>query len=282
MNIDIEKTLQEDPLLVPTREMWEQMSPVEQSRTENAIIAALEQEFNLMGESTLHFDSRATTTEVLRRFFKAKGRTVFVASDLHTLYPGERAFYPDLLVVYDVETHHRKSWNVLREGKGLDFVLEILSKDTRRKDQVDKLNLYARLEIPEYFMFDPDYLKLRGYQLSGSLYREIENLKGKIYSTILGLFLQVEAEKIRFSLPEGIDVPFAQELVAQLNDKLSHKDHIISEYAQLLEEEKQRTEEEKQRAEEEKQRAEEEKQRAEDAEAEIQRLRQLLKLKSEE
>ncbi|MBF0353416.1 MAG: Uma2 family endonuclease [SAR324 cluster bacterium] len=268
MSIDIETKTQDDPLLVPTREMWEQMSPVTQSQTENAIIAALEQEFNLMGESTLHFDSRATATEVLRRFFKAKGKTVFVASDLHTLYPGERAFYPDLMVVYDVEIHHRRSWNVLREGKGLDFVLEILSKDTRRKDQVDKLNLYARLQIPEYFMFDPDYLKLRGYQLSGSLYREIENFKGKIYSEILGLFLQVEAEKIRFSLPEGIDIPFARELVTQLNDKLSHKDRLISEYAKLLENEKQR--------------AEDEKQRAEEAEAEVRRLRQLLEFKSME
>ncbi len=294
-----------DPLLVPTREEWDRMSEAEKNIKEREIISALEREFNMMGETTLHFDARASATEVLRRYFKGQGKDLFVASDLHTLYPGERAFYPDLLVVFNVPDHHRRSWNVLREGKGLDFVLEILSKETRRKDLVEKLNLYARVSIPEYIIFDPDAMKLRGYRLVKNIYQEMAEENGYCFSNVLGLQVKIDGDKIRFSVPEGLEIPFADELTARLNEKIGLKDKLIADYArelkeleQTAEEERQRAEEERQRAEEEKQRADEEKQkadeekqkaeeerqraeeekrRADEAEEEIKRLRALLK-----
>ena len=109
-----------DPLMVPTVEEWKQLTFLQKKQVEERIIAALENEFDLMGETTMHFQARVSATEVLRRYFGNQGKKVFIASDLHTLYPGERAFYPDLLVVFDVSDHHRSSWNVLREKKGLD------------------------------------------------------------------------------------------------------------------------------------------------------------------
>ena len=205
-----------DSLMVPTREQWDQMSKTEQIIKESEIIAALERESNMMGETTLHFDARASATEVLRRYFKHQGKSVFVASDLHTLYPGERAFYPDILVVFDVPDHHRRSWNVLKEGKGLDFALEILSRATKRRDLVEKLNLYAQVGIPEYFIFDPDTLKLRGYHLVKNIYQEIAPKEGNCFSTILSLQVRADGDKIRFSVLEGLEIPFADELTARL------------------------------------------------------------------
>ena len=255
-----------DPLLVPTREQWDRMSEAERNMKEARIIAALEREFNMMGETTLHFDARASATEVLRRYFKDQGKEVFVASDLHTLYPGERAFYPDLLVVFDAPDHHRRSWNVLREGKGLDFALEILSRETKRKDLVEKLNLYARVGIPEYIIFDPDALILRGYRLVKNIYQEMVEKDGYCFSNVLGLQVRVDGDKIRFSVPEGLEIPFADELTARLNEKIGRKDRLIADYARELKELEQA--------------AEEERQRAEDAEKEIKRLRALLKIES--
>jgi Uma2 family endonuclease len=272
MSEAVEKIIEDDPLLVPSKEEWACMTESERDFKESKIISILESEFNMMGEATIHFESRASATEVLRRYFKAKGQKIFIASDLHTLYPGERAFYPDLLVVFDADDYHRSSWNVLREGKGLDFVLEILSKEYKRNDLVEKLNLYARIGIPEYFIFDPDYLKLYGYKLAQNIYETISNDKGKFFSEILGLCIQIDENKLRFSLPEGIEIPFADELLSKLNEKLSRKDYLIVEYASQLEEERKRTEEEKKRT-------EEERKRADDAEKEIQRLKELLKLK---
>ena len=258
-----------DPLLVPTQEQWNLMSEAEKNIKEARIIAALEREFNMMGETTLHFDARASASEVLRRYFKDQGKTVFVASDLHSLYPGERAFYPDLLVVFDVPDHHRRSWNVLREGKGLDFVMEILSRETKRKDRVEKLNLYARVGIPEYMIFDPDALSLRGYHLVKNIYQEMAETDGYCFSKILGLQVRVDGDKIRFSVPEGLEIPFSDELTARLNEKIGRKDRLIADYARELKALEQVAETERERA-------EAEKRRADEAEEEIKRLRTLL------
>ncbi len=276
-----EDTTAYDPLMVPTREEWERMTEAERYMKETDIIAALEREFNMMGETTVHFDARASATEVLRRYFKDQRKDVFVASDLHTLYPGEQAFYPDLLVVFDAMAHHRRSWNVLREGKGLDFVLEILSKETKRKDLVEKLNLYARLSIPEYVIFDPDSMKLRGFRLVQNLYQEIPEETGGCFSNALGLRVRVDGDKIRFSVPEGLEIPFADELAARLNEKIGIKDRLVADYARELKRLEQAAEQERERAEAEQQRADAEQQRADEAEAEVRRLRALLNLEDD-
>ena len=277
MSPQTHENLDHDPLRVPTRKQWDRMSEAERNMKEAQIIAALEREFNMMGETTLHFDARASASEVLRRYFKDQGKTVFVASDLHTLYPGERAFYPDLLVVFDAANHHRRSWNVLREGKGLDFVLEILSRETKRNDRVEKLNLYARVGIPEYIIFDPDALKLRGYRLVKNIYQEMAQRDGYCFSNVLGLQVRVDGDKIRLSVPEGLEIPFADELTARLNEKIGRKDKLIADYARELKVLEQTAETERERAKTEEQRAEEEKRRADEAEEEIKRLRALLK-----
>ena len=290
----LSKTAQDDPLLVPTEQEWAQMSSSERANRENIIISALEHEFNLMGETTIHFEARASATEVLKRYFGNQGKHVFIASDLHTLYPGENAFYPDLLVVFDVNDHHRRSWNVLTEKKGLDFALEILSRKTRRNDQVGKLNLFARLGIPEYFMFDPDQYTLKGYQLNHRVYEEIKpDASKRVFSNTLGLYLMVEDYKLRFALSKENEILFGDELIDRLNSKLSKKDIIIADSARLLEEERkqkaeveqqkdaeqqQKNAERKQKEEAQKQQ-EEQKIRADRLEKEVEQLRLLLKQK---
>ena len=256
------------PLYVPDKEQWNQMSPSERQEKEESIIAALEKEFNLMGETTIHFNARASATEVLRRYYANKGQKVFIASDLHTLYPGENAFYPDLLIVFDVDAYHRRSWNVHREKKGLDFVLEIISKGSRRNDQVEKLNLFARLGIPEYFIFDPDQYKLTGYALQiddnfNHYQKIIPEQDDRVFSAILGLELMVEDYQLRFISADGLEIPFGDELINRLNTKLISKNAIIAD--------------ERKQKEQEIELKEQEKLRADKLEDEVKKLQQLLK-----
>lgn len=255
-----------DPLLVPSQVAWEAMSKAEQDRVEEQIITALERESQLMGETTLHFKTRAASAEIISRFFKSQGQKAFVASDLHTLYPDEQAFYPDLMVVFDVENHERSSWNAMREGKGLDFVLEVLSKETKRKDRVQKLNLYARIEIPEYFMYDPERKKLSGFTLKSGTYQEIQNKDDHIRSEVLGLQLVLDEGMLRFASLDGVPLPFAGDLVFELNQKLGDSEQLNQDYARQLEKEKERRVAEEARA------AEAE-QKFKEAEAEILKLR---------
>ena len=84
----------------------------------------------------------------------------------------ELARYPDLLVAFDVDPELYEASNgyiVSEQGKPPDFVLEVASASTGDTDTGPKLEDYARMGIPEYWLFDETGehhgSKLRGYQL---------------------------------------------------------------------------------------------------------------------
>ncbi len=103
--------------------------------------------------------------DALDGHFRRTGRKVYLSSEISVFYPGERRFAPDVLAVTDVEPHERMKWAVAREGKGLDFVLEVHVAGDRRKDEKTNVERYARLGIQEYFYFDRPSLRIVGWQL---------------------------------------------------------------------------------------------------------------------
>ena len=52
-------------------------------------------------------------------------------------------------------THRRDTWLVWREGKAPDFVMEIASPGTWRRDVGEKRDIYARMRVQEYVRLDP-------------------------------------------------------------------------------------------------------------------------------
>ena len=101
-------------------------------------------------------------------------------------------------------------WEV---GKAPDFVLEIGSLSTWRKDLGDKRDLYARLGVVEYWMFDPsggDHygFALRGETLVDGEYRELDMVRGADgsvwgYSPVLNLELHWRGGRLWFYDPVG-------------------------------------------------------------------------------
>ena len=79
--------------------------------------------------------------------------------------------YPDLLIAFDIDREAiiaRKGFVINEQGKPPDFVLEIGSETTGRRDVVEKRNGYAALGITEYWRFDPSGgLYHRGAALAG-------------------------------------------------------------------------------------------------------------------
>ncbi len=117
---------------------------------------------------------------------------------------------PDVFVVFGAPKRRRRTYLLWEEPKGPDFVLEVTSRSTRRVDQGFKRDLYARLGVGEYWLFDPtgDYLdpRLRGYRLSGGAYEELEpvGIEGgprMLHSPVLGLDVYVDGGEIRFRDP---------------------------------------------------------------------------------
>ena len=67
------------------------------------------------------------------------------------------AVYPDLMVAFDADPALYRAQNgyvISEQGKPPDFVLEVASRSTGRRDTVDKRIRYAELGVPEYWRFD--------------------------------------------------------------------------------------------------------------------------------
>ena len=103
---------------------------------------------------------------------------------------------PDILVAFGVERRRRRSYRTWEEGKAPDFVLEVLSPSTWKRD-LAKRKTYARLGVEEYFVFDPtgDFIQpmLQGYRLDWGTYRPMAGLGPlAVRSRMLGLDLWVD------------------------------------------------------------------------------------------
>ena len=117
---------------------------------------------------------------------------------------------PDVFVVFGVPKRRRRIYLLWEEGKAPDFVLEVTSRSTRGQDAGFKRDLYARLGVREYWLFDPtgDWLdpRLQGNQLSGDDYEPlppsgIEGGERVLHSAVLGLDVYVDRGEIRFRDP---------------------------------------------------------------------------------
>ena len=190
--------------LTPTAEAWRAMTLEQRERVLTEILDALEDAQSAMSEGQRHKKAKGQAIDKLTLHFNATGRVIYLAEELAVLYPGERGFTPDILAVSDVpqpDDDPRMAWVVTDEGKGLDLVLEVLHHGNRKKDLVDNAERYARLGIPEYFIYDRARQQVHGYRLPGlgaTRYQRVIPQFGRHGSQVLGLDLAVEHGKLRF------------------------------------------------------------------------------------
>ena len=204
--------LNPDDPRAPSSQVWASMT--EEERAE--VVASLPAEppaLQLMGEGDVHYDATDEARKALRRLFGHRGRSVYVGTGMTVYYPDESPFSPDIFAVLDVETHARRSWVVAKEGRGLDFVLEVCVSGDRSKDTVRNVVLYASLGIREYFVLLPERQVLLGHRLGDNdRYVALAPHHGRLASQVLDLELALDAGKVRF-FTQGAPLPFQQELV---------------------------------------------------------------------
>ena len=82
---------------------------------------------------------------------------------------------PDVLIVCDRD----KIINRCVYGAP-DFIIEILSKSTKKKDSVIKLNKYLNAGVREYWMIDPMKKKVIVYDFDHDEYPVIYGFDGKV------------------------------------------------------------------------------------------------------
>jgi hypothetical protein len=251
--------LNPDDPRAPSAAVWALMT--EDERAE--VVASLPAEppaLQLMGEGDVHYDATDEARKGLRRLFGHRGRSVYVGTGMTVYYPDESPFSPDIFAVLDVETHPRKSWVVAKEGRGLDFVLEVCVSGDRSKDTVRNVVLYASLGIREYFVLLPERQVLFGHRLGdNSRYVALAPHHGRLPSEVLDLELALDAGKVRF-FTQGAPLPFQQELVDRLEAATDAQLARVAELEEALETEG-RAREDAERARDEERRAREEAER---------------------
>lgn len=70
----------------------------------------------------------------------------------------EGVLYPDLLIGFGVHPalwFERNGYLIPEQGKPPDFVMEVASESTARRDETIKREAYAAMGVPEYWRFDP-------------------------------------------------------------------------------------------------------------------------------
>ena len=215
----------------------------------------------------------------LRRHWRGR-RDVFVGSDQFVHWdpaynsrtnPTNWPPAPDVYVAFGVANRHRSSYVVWEEGKPPDFVLEVLSPSNRRREMEQKRHRYAKMGVPEFFLFDPECKRepaLSGFELRDGEYVPLpmqafaEGAVG-VRSKALGLCLCVKPPG-----PEPLDgnlhwydpaagefLPTSYEL-ADGNHRLGEDNHRLKEDNHRLGEDNHRLKEANQRLVEERRRAE--------------------------
>jgi Uma2 family endonuclease len=123
---------------------------------------------------------------------------------------------PDFFLVKNTERRHRNSWVVWEEdGQYPDLIIELLSPSTASVDRNLKRRLYAeRFHTPEYFYFSPETAEFAGFSLQLDQYAPIEaNERGWLWSEVLGLFLGIQDQQLRYFSIEGSLLPTPQEAI---------------------------------------------------------------------
>jgi len=226
------------------------------------------------------------------------GRPFIACSNVGVFY-GVRVppIVPDAFVSLDVQLpadlfqKEHRSYFIWEYGKPPDVVVEIVS-NKEGEELGSKLQIYARLGVGYYIVWDPDKLlsedKLRVYVLIG---RKYESQSQAWLSTVnlgivdwTGTYENVDTEWLRWCDADGEVIPTGAERAARERERADQEkeradlEQKSAEQAQRrAEQEKQRADQEKQRADQEKQRADQEKHRAESAAGRADKLAALLR-----
>ena len=145
---------------------------------------------------------------------------VYVSGNLFLYYregdPGARVA-PDVLVAFGVGKGERRSYRTWEEGRVPVLAFEIASQEGWQELLDKKKDLYERIGVEEYVVFDPDgefiQPRLQGFRLKKGRYRPIPlEPGGSLVSRATGLRILPEGTNLRLvDVATGERYPWAEE-----------------------------------------------------------------------
>ena len=126
--------------------------------------------------------------------------------------PRTKQLAPDTMVALDATTiRGRTSFDMVREGHFPPFVLEVVSPSSKARDEREKKRAYDLLGVQEYVIFTPYARKpstLVGWRRgeSGRFEPWSADAEGRLWSTVLALYILVRGERVRAQTAEGVEL----------------------------------------------------------------------------
>ncbi|NET82946.1 MAG: Uma2 family endonuclease [Moorea sp. SIO1F2] len=166
-----------------------------------------------MADNTLQFELITTIKYGLEVHFK-DDPNVFVAGDL-LWYPiqGQPKINqaPDVMVVIGRPKGHRRSYKTwVEDNLNPEVTFEIASETNTIKElEDDKLKFYRTHGVEEYYLYDPNRAKLKGWLRSSEKLEPIPQMLGWV-SPRLGITFELVASQLVLYYPNG--EPFASYL----------------------------------------------------------------------
>lgn len=187
--------------VAPSAEAWASLSPAAREAFLIEANTYLSDPRLTMTEGRPHTLAKQRFADLIGLHFRTLGKPIYLAEDLAVHYPREEVFSPDVLAVLGVAQppdDTRLAWVVLEERRGLDLVLEVLHNGDRKKDLTTNVARYARLGIPEYFVYDRARQRLHGFRLERpGEYVAIVPQHGRVRSSVLELDLAIVEGSLR-------------------------------------------------------------------------------------
>ncbi len=232
---------------------------------------------NPMSDNTEQFRWIVIFKENLEILF-ATVLDVFVAGDL-LWYPIEgdnvTRLAPDVMVAFGRPKGRRGSYQQWKEDNVAPQVaFEIMSPNNTQKEMATKRLFYETYGVEEFYIYDPDRLRLTGWVRQGGQLMAIANMEGWV-SPRLGIrFSQVNRE-LEVYRPDGRRFLSSVELEERAQEAIEREERAIVREEQAIArevQERDRAEQERQRAEQASQEAAQSLQAAEVERAKFERL----------
>jgi Uma2 family endonuclease len=183
-----------------------------------------------MAETDVHRDWMVLIIERLKARYR--GKRVYVSGNLLIYYEEgnpKKSVAPEVFAVLECEQRRRRIFKIWEEGKGPDFILETTSRKTRREDQGPKPALFAKLRVPEFFLYDPlaEWLKppLQGFRLKNGDHARIPpEPDGSLISKQLGIrFILEDGQLAMFDVKTGERILSDGERTLEMEKRLAEE-----------------------------------------------------------
>lgn len=179
-----------------------------------------------MGETEIHIREIIYLFQALDEHFRERP-DVYVGADMLLYYvegTPRNFVVPDVFVTLEVPRGERRIYKLWEEGRPPGLIVEVTSDSTRNEDLSRKKDLYERLGVQEYILYDPlqDYLRppLQGYRLVKGRYQPLPaRPDGSLSSEIAGVLFRVEESGVRL-----VDTATGKPILRneEVRDELAH------------------------------------------------------------